>query len=157
MNSIYYEDSKIDEEYLEKIYFLGINFSVPYGRIPTSTIITKLPLSECVRIFEWGAATFIPTIFKFADYDSDEHISKIKEKIEKNEEFENVEALDILFIVENCKSDKMDALNNVCELFLQMKIKDEIFKDNLKEAVRCIIHEYAVDTFQIKILEKILN
>lgn len=157
MNSIYYEDSKIDEEYLEKIYHLGINFSVPYHRIPTSTIITKLPLSECVKRFEWGAVTFLPTIFTFADYDSDEHILKIKEKIEKNEEFENVEALDLLFIVENCKNDQLDALNTVCRLFHQMKIKDEIFKDNLKEAVRCIIHEYAVDTFQIKILEQKLD
>ena len=157
MNSIFYEDSKIDEDYLEKIYRLALNFSVPYERIPTSNIITKLPLSECVKRIEMGQVTFFPPIFTFADYDSNEHISKIKEKIERHEEFENVEALDLLFIVENCENDQLDALKTVCELFRQMKFKDEIFKDNLKEAVICIIHEYAIDTFHIKILEKSLE
>ena len=157
MNSIYYEDSKIDEDFLEKIYDLSLNFSCPYKRIPEYNIITKLPLNECARRIEMGSIIIIPRIFSFADYDSNDHLSKIKEKIENNAEFKNIEALDILFIVGNCKNNHMEALGKVCEIFSEMKIKDNIFKDNLKEAVRCIIHEYAVDTFQIKILEKLLD
>jgi len=157
INSIYYEDSKIDEVYLEKIYNLGLNFSCPFKRIPTYNIITKLPLNECIKKIEMGQITFMPTIFSFVDYDSKEHLSKIEEKIEKNEEFENVEALDILFIVENCKGNQSKSLIKVCGMINQMKIKDHVFKENLKEAMRCIIHEYAIDTFQIKILEKVIE
>lgn len=157
MNSIFYEDVKIDEEYLEKIYFLCINFSCPFKRLPTLNIITKLPLEECTKKVELGSLIVYPIMFSFADYDSKKHFKKINEKINANDEFSNVEALDILFIVSNCKNNQISALEKVCETVSQMKIRDNTFKANLKEAMRCIIHEFAESIDDIKKLEKVID
>ena len=48
-------------------------------------------------------------------------------------------------------------LDTVPSIDIAEYINIDVLKDNLKEAVRCIIHEYAVDTFQIKILEQKLD
>ncbi len=157
INSIFYEDTQIDEEYLEKIFHLSINFACPYRKMSESNIITKLPVDECANQVVLGSIYFHPPIFSFADYDSKKHLKRIQEKIEKNEEFKNVEALDILFITPNCKTNKQKALKNVCTFFNKMKIKDKYFKANLKEAMKYIIHEYAQNIDEIKKLEKIID
>lgn len=157
INSIFYEDSRIDEDYLEKIYFLSLNFACPYKKIPTYTIITQLPLDECVKEVVIGTTYFHPSIFSFADYDSVKHYQKIKDKINAKEEFENVEALDILFIAPNCKINRQKTLKNVCECINQMIISDDKFKSNLKEAMKCVIHEYGESVDEIKKLEKIID
>lgn len=157
MNSIFYEDVKIDEEYLEKIYSLSINFSCPLKRLPTLNIITKLPLDDCTKKVELGSLIVYPITFSFADYDSKDHFKKINEKINADEEFSNVEALDILFIVQNCKTKRQEALINVCKSFNGMKIPDNKFRINLKEAMKYVIHEYAESEDEIIKLEKSLD
>lgn len=154
---IFYEDSQIDKEYINKIYNLSMNFACPFKKLPSTHIITKLPLEKCVKKIEIGSIIFCPVFFSFADYDSIEHFNKIKEKIANNEEFSNVEALDILFIVENSKTDKTAALKNVCNTINQMKINDKYFKADLKEAMKYVIHEYAESVEEIKKLEKIVD
>jgi hypothetical protein len=157
INSINYEDLKVDEDTISKNYRLSINFSCPYSKIPNDIIITGLPLSECTRRCDRGSIIIYPIIRSFANYDSAEHLENIKEKISNGEYFENVDALDILFVMKNCKTDHEKVLRDLCESFSQMKIMDCAFRENLKKAMRFVIHQYCESIDEIKELEKIID
>lgn len=118
--------------------------------------ITKEPLSKCSKEYEDGQVTYTPTLISFADYDSKKHLSTIENKINNEEYFTKVEALDTLFIVENCDEKQSEALNKTCELFPKIAVDTE-FKEILRKALQCVIHQYAVSIDEIKKLEKLLK
>ena len=77
--------------------------------------IVKEPLSNVLKKY-WWLVTYFSTVILFTEYASKKHLSIIKNKINNNENYAKVEALDILYIVCNCGKKNKEALNKICEL-----------------------------------------
>ena len=125
VNCLQYCDCKIDDKILEKYYKIHTQI-LRENRYSMNTIfVTKEPLSKCSKEYEDGQVTYTPTLISFADYDSKKHLSTIENKINNEEYFTKVEALDTLFIVENCDEKQSEALNKTCELFPKIAVDTE--------------------------------
>lgn len=156
MQSIYYDDSEIDCEKIEEFFRLSLNFTIPFETVPIITIITNQPLEECPEKCTIShAVTLYPEIISFAEYDYEKHLMRLEEKIASNKEFSKVEAMDIIFIMKNVKKHPIKTLTRVCELLNQINV-DEDYKNQLKRAMRFVIHIYATNVEEIKKLEKII-
>ena len=156
IKSIYYEDSEITGDKIEKLYRLSLKFAIYYQSFPLLTIITKQPLKDCIQKYSISHdVTLHPEIISLAEYNCEKNILNFEQKIINNQKISKIEALNIIFIMKFIEKNHIPTLTHLCNLLNQMNI-DKDYKYLLKRAMHFIIHIYVNDIKKINELENIL-
>ena len=152
------ESSRVNAKTLLKIIKYSTNIEC-IKRVPvTSVLTTTEPLEKCLKELNISKTKILkPIIISFPEFDGDEKLRKIREKVNNDELFSEEEAIEIIFLLRMFRKNHAEILEEVCELFSKLKVEDPEFKVRMKFCMQCIIHKYAKTLDDIKRLEKVIN
>ena len=152
------ESSRVNKETLKKIIHYSRNIECGKNIPVVSVITTTVPLDKCLKEMKISETKILkPIIISFPEFDGEEKLENLRNKINRGEIVDEMEALDLLFITKMFKKDNEIILEEVCELLSKLKVEDPEFKENMKTCMQCVIHKYAKTIEDIKRLEKVIN
>lgn len=155
--SIEDESSVVNEETLKKIYGYCVNMEYGCNLPVHSVITTPIPLDRCKKVYFLSETLqYMPKIISFNEFDGEEHLEYARAKVNNNELFSDVEGYDLVNIPKMFGKGDYEVLEEVCELFSNMRMEDKKTKFQLSKALECNIHKYA-KTEDIKRLMEVVN
>ena len=109
-----------------------------------SVITTTVPSDRCLKEL-WVSSTdlFRPKIISFPDENAWKRLNSMLDKAKKQEEFGDVEGLELINLPRCCTKDHEKAIELICEELLNLNIEDSYVKNELIYAMQCMIHKYA--------------
>ena len=138
------ESSRVNDETLKKIIHYSRNIECGRNIPVVSVITTTVPLEKCLKEMKISETKILkPIIISFPEFDGEEKLENLRNKINNGKIIDEMEALDLLFITKMFKKDNELILEEVCELLSKMKVEDLEFKENMKICMQCVIHKYA--------------
>ncbi|MBO5151579.1 MAG: hypothetical protein J6B73_05390 [Methanobrevibacter sp.] len=84
-----------------------------------------------------------PKIISFPDENAWKRLNSMLDKAKKQEEFSDVEGLELINLPRCCTKDHEKAIELICEELLNLNIEDSYVKNELIYAMQCMIHKYA--------------
>ena len=152
------ESSRVNDETLKKIIHYSRNIECGRNIPVVSVITTTVPLEKCLKEMKISETKILkPIIISFPEFDGEEKLENLRNKINNGKIIDEMEALDLLFITKMFKKDNELILEEVCELLSKMKVEDLEFKENMKICMQCVIHKYAKTIEDIQRLEKVIK
>ena len=152
------ESSRVNDETLKKIIHYSRNIECGRNIPVVSVITTTVPLDKCLKEMKISETKILkPIIISFPEFDGEEKLENLRNKVNNGNIIDEMEALDLLFITKMFKKDNELILEEVCELLSKMKVEDLEFKENMKICMQCVIHKYAKTIEDIQRLEKVIK
>ena len=152
------ESSRVNDETLKKIIHYSRNIECGRNIPVVSVITTTVPLEKCLKEMKISETKILkPIIISCPEFDGEEKLENLRNKINNGKIIDEMEALDLLFITKMFKKDNELILEEVCELLSKMKVEDLEFKENMKICMQCVIHKYAKTIEDIQRLEKVIK
>ena len=152
------ESSRVNDETLKKIIHYSRNIECGRNIPVVSVITTTVPLDKCLKEMKISETKILkPIIISFPEFDGEEKLENLRNKVNNGKIIDEMEALDLLFITKMFKKDNDLILEEVCELLSKMKVEDLEFKENMKICMQCVIHKYAKTIEDIQRLEKVIE
>lgn len=156
--SIEDESSVVNMETLEKIYKYCVNMEYVFGSPVYSVITTIVPLENCMESYSPSETMlYLPKIISFNEFDGDKRLENARIKVRNDEEWDDVEGYDLVNIPKMFDKGNDIALEEVCELFSQMRMSNRFIKYALGRCLQCMISKYAKSLDDVFRLEEMIN
>lgn len=152
------ESSRVNKSTLLKIIKYSTNIECSKRTQVISVITTTEPLEKCLKEMNISKTKILkPIIISFPEFDGEEKLGILRKKIGNGELFSDEEAMEIIFLLRMFTENLAETLEEVCELFAELKVEDPDLKERMKYCMQCIIHKYARTIEDIRRLEKVIN
>ena len=138
------ETNNVNMDTLKKVYNYKSNIYYKTRYPVISVITTTLPRDRCLGEL-WFSSTDLlrPKIISFPDENAWKRLNSMLDKAKKQEEFSDVEGLELINLPRCCTKDHEKAIELICEELLNLNIEDSYVKNELIYAMQCMIHKYA--------------
>ena len=152
------ETNNVNMDTLKKVYNYKSNIYYKTKYPVISVITTTLPRDRCLGEL-WFSSTDLlrPKIISFPDENAWKRLNSMLDKAKKQEEFSDVEGLELINLPRCCTKDHEKAIELICEELLNLNIEDSYVKNELIYAMQCMIHKYARTDEDILRLEGMID
>ena len=152
------ETNNVNMDTLKKVYNYKSNIYYKTKYPVISVITTTLPRDRCLGEL-WFSSTDLlrPKIISFPDENAWKRLNSMLDKAKKQEEFSDVEGLELINLPRCCTKDHEKAIELICEELLNLNMKDSYVKNELIYAMQCMIHKYALNDEDIIRLEGMIG
>lgn len=156
--SIEDESSGVNMSTLEKIYRYCVNMEYVFNSPVYSVITTIVSLKTCRESYSPSETMiYLPRIISFNDFDGEERLETARAKIRNNEEWTDVEGYDLVNIPKMFDDKNDVVLEEVCELFSQMRMSNKFIRYGLGRCLQCMISKYAKTLDDVLRLEEVIS
>ena len=152
------ETSYVNEDTLKKSYNYKSNIYYKTKHPVISVITTTLPEDKCLKEL-WISPTdlFKPFVISLQDENAWKRLNTLIDKAKKQEEFSDIEGLELINLPRFCSENHQKAIEEICSVLYDLKIKDDYVKNELIYSMQCMIHKYAKTDQDIENLEEMIG
>ncbi len=138
------ETSHVNYDTLKKSYNYKTNIYYKTKKSVISVITTTVPEEKCQKEL-WISPTdfFKPFLISLKDKNAWKKLNMYIDKAKKQEEFSEIEGLELINLPRFCCDNQEKAIELVCSVLYDLKIKDSYVKNELIYSMQCMIHKYA--------------
>lgn len=151
------ETSNVNENTLKKSYNYKNNIYYKTKNPVISVITTTVPVEKCLNGL-WISLTdlFTHFIISLPDDNAWKRLNIMLDKA-KNQEFSDIDGLELINLPRCCTKNHEKAIELICEELFNLKIETSYVKNELIYSMQCMIHKYAKTDEDIIRLEEMIG
>ena len=151
------ETSNVNENTLKKSYNYKNNIYYKTKNPVISVITTTVPVEKCLNGL-WISLTdlFTHFIISLPDDNAWKRLNIMLDKT-KNQEFSDIDGLELINLPRCCTKNHEKAIELICEELFNLKIETSYVKNELIYSMQCMFHKYAKTDEDIIRLEEMIG